>query len=346
MSPRVRVLVADDSPATQVALCAILSADPRIEVVGAAADGVEALELARSLRPDVITMDVQMPRMDGLAATAAIMVEAPARILVVASVLSEDQQALSFRAMSAGALEVIPKPHGITPEELRPWGGKLADSICLMAEVPVVTRRRTPAPAPLPRRTTGRVDAVGLVASTGGPPALGQILGALPADLPVPILVAQHIASGFIHGMRRWLSEVSRLQIQVVRGATPLRPGTVYLAEDGTDLIAGPDGLAYPRPPSGTYRPSGNRLLSSLARAYGARAGGFVLTGMGEDGAQGLLEIRLAGGAACAQDEATSVVFGMPQAASRLGAVESLLPLPAIASAIVELCAKRKKETV
>jgi len=352
VSGRVRVLVADDSQTVQKALLKLLSRDGRIEVVGAAGDGVEAVDLARSLRPDVITMDVRMPRLDGLAATAAIMAEAPSRILVVAS-LSEDQQALCFRAMNAGALEVIPKPLSASPEELPSWGAKLADSICLMAEVPVVTRRRSHALRALPRRAQGRVDALGLVASTGGPPALAEILGALPAELPVPIFVVQHIASGFSQGLRRWLSEITPLKVELVRGPTPARPGTVYLAQDGLDLLVDGEGLAATHPPQGPHRPNGTRLLSSIARCYGARGGGIVLTGMGDDGAQGLLEIRRAGGATFAQDEATCVVFGMPQAAQKLGAAESMLPLPAIPAVIVELCSaagspfgEQKKESV
>jgi two-component system chemotaxis response regulator CheB len=288
---RVRVLVADDSQTLQQALRVLLSEDPRIEVVGAAADGVEAVALAKTLRPDVITMDVRMPRLDGLAATAAIMAEAPARILVVAAV-SDDQQSLSFRAMSAGALEVIAKPQGVSADELRPWGTRLADSICLMSEVPVVTRRRSRALAALsglPLQSQGLVDVLGLVASTGGPPALAEILGVLPATLPVPILVAQHIASGFARGLRRWLSEVTPLQVELVTGPTALRPGTVYLPADASDLEVDRQGLAQAAPPSGTHRPSGNRLLSSLARVFGPRAAGVVLTGMGEDGALGLL---------------------------------------------------------
>jgi len=348
MGARVRVLVADDSQTVQQALLKLLGRDGRIEVVGAAADGVEAVALARTLRPDVITMDVRMPRLDGLAATAAIMAEAPSRILVVASV-SEDQQALCFRAMNVGALEVIPKPLSAAPDELGPWAGRLADSICLMAEVPVVTRRRSHALRALPRRAQGRVDALGLVASTGGPPALAEILGALPAGLPVPIFVAQHIASGFSQGLRRWLAEITPLQVELVRGPSPARPGTVYVAQDGLDLLVDAEGLVATHPPQGPHRPSGTRLLTSIARTYGARGGGVVLTGMGDDGAQGLLEIRRAGGATFAQDEATSVVFGMPQAAQKLGAVESMLPLPAIPAVIVELCSgqqQKKKESV
>ena len=154
----------------------------------------------------------------------------------------------------------------------------------------------------------------------------------------MPIFVAQHIAGGFSQGLRRWLSELTSLRVELVRGPTPARPGTVYLAQDGLDLVVDGEGLVATHPPSGPHRPNGTRLLTSIARTYGARSGGVVLTGMGDDGALGLLEIRRAGGAAYAQDEATCVVFGMPQAARKLGAVEALVPLPAIPAVLIELC--------
>src|SRR5205823_5538489 len=182
----IRVLVADDSTTLRTALCALLAEDPHLAIVGQAADGVEAVEKARALRPDVITMDVNMPRLDGLGATAAIMTEAPARVLVVSSVSEQRQLELSFRAMAAGALEVIAKPR--PGEEMRSWGRKVAQSIRLMSEVPVVRRHRTsPAPSLVQLSHAGEVDAIGLVASTGGPPALSRVLGELPADLPAPI---------------------------------------------------------------------------------------------------------------------------------------------------------------
>jgi two-component system, chemotaxis family, protein-glutamate methylesterase/glutaminase len=332
----VRVLVADDSATLRTALVALLGENPRLSIVGQAADGVEAVEKARTLRPDVITMDVNMPRLDGLGATAAIMTEAPSRVLVISSVRQHRQLELSFKAMAAGALELIAKPEGGI-EEMRRWGRKVAESVLLMAEVPVVRRHRS-APARVHLLNHGaHVDIVGLVASTGGPPALASVLGSLPRDLPVPLLVAQHIAHGFTAGLVRWFSSVGNLRVAAAQeGELPL-PGCVYLAPDGCDLEVDAAGhLRTPRP-TGLHCPSGNRLLQSLARTYGSRAAGFVLTGMGDDGAQGLLAMRQAGGATYAQDEQTSVVFGMPQAANACGASRSLLPLESIAPAILEL---------
>jgi two-component system, chemotaxis family, protein-glutamate methylesterase/glutaminase len=332
----IRVLVADDSTTLRTALVALLSEDPSLAIVGQAADGVEAVEKARALRPDVITMDVNMPRLDGLGATAAIMAEAPSRVLVISSVRQHRQLELSFKAMAAGALELIAKPEG---EEMRSWARRVAESVRLMAEVPVVRRHRArPTPA-RPHLTHGaQVDVVGLAASTGGPPALAQVLGGLPRDLPVPLLLAQHIASGFSAGLVRWFASVCKLRVVIAGdGDLPL-PGTVYLAPDGCDLEVDREGRVHVPRSSGLHCPSGNKLLGSLARAYGSRAAGFVLTGMGDDGAQGLLELKRAGGATYAQDEQTSVVFGMPQAAHACGAARALLPLESIAPAILELC--------
>lgn len=340
---RIRVLLADDSQTILNALSILLADEPDIEVVGRAADGVEAVSLARSLRPDVITMDVMMPRLDGLGATAAIMAEAPARVLIVSS-LTESQMDLSFRAIEAGALELISKPKASGgPDELRRWGKRLAESIRLMAEVPVITRRRLSSlPAEMPRGREGTVDVFGLVASTGGPPALALLLGALPASLPVPILVAQHITEGFTAGLVRWLAAVSPLKISIAQEGKVCMPGEVYLPPDGHHMEVDSEGLLHcPKSDGSGHTPSGNRLLSSMARAYGARAAGIVLTGMGDDGAQGLLDLRNAGGQTFAQDATSSVVFGMPQAAFQLKATQILLPLEAMAPVIRELAERR-----
>jgi len=339
----VRVLVADDSMTLRTALCTLLAEDPRLSIIGQAADGVEAVEKARALRPDVITMDVNMPHLDGLGATAAIMAEAPSRVLVISSVRQHRQLELSFKAMAAGALELIAKPEG-GPDEMRRWARRVAESVLLMAEVPVVRRHRFSPIRKAPVIAHGaHVDVVGIAASTGGPPALAHVLGSLPRDLPVPLLLAQHIASGFTAGLVRWFGSVCSLRVGIAEDGELPQPGRVYLPPDGCDLeVDGEGQLRVPRS-MGLHCPSGNKLLDSIARTFGSRAAGFVLTGMGDDGAQGLLELKRAGGATYAQDEQSSVVFGMPQAAQACGATRELLALESIGPAILELCKDRRR---
>jgi two-component system, chemotaxis family, protein-glutamate methylesterase/glutaminase len=336
----IRVLVVDDSQSMRTALVSLLGEEKDLHVVGQAKDGVEAVQKARALRPDVITMDLNMPQLDGLGATAAIMAESPSRVLVVCEVSQHHQLDLSFRAMAAGALEVLPKPRA-GAKELRLFGHRVAEAVRLMAEVPVVRRHRSAHSGVGLKPHPPGVRAIGIVASTGGPPALAVVLRSLPGELSAPVLVAQHIAAGFTAGLVRWLSGVSPLRIQTAEQGTKTRAGHCYLAPDDCDLEIDADGvLSTPR--SGTVHcPSGNRLLQSLARAYGSRAVGIVLTGMGDDGAQGLLAVRNAGGATFAQDEESCVVFGMPHAARACGATDTLLPLGAIGPLLVDLCGKQ-----
>lgn len=352
---RIRTLIADDSPTMRAALSRLLAEDPLIEVVGVATDGAEAVAQARALRPDVITMDVKMPRLDGLEATAAIMSTVPARILIVSAVHEDAQQDLSFRAIAAGALEVIAKPTGDAGFDLRAWGRRVAESVRLMAEVPVVTRRRLGLVMPMPPVAgdaldrparvrvagPGVVDAFAIVSSTGGPPALAAILGALPATLPIPIFLAQHMAFGFVPGLQRWLASVTPLAVTLAEHGTIARPGHAYLPPDGHDLTLGPGGYLETTPNPGGHCPSGDRLLNSLARSYGARAGGVVLTGMGDDGAQGLLAMRRAGAATFGQDEASCVVYGMPRVAFAVGAVQAQVGVEQVAAIIQDLCRNR-----
>jgi two-component system chemotaxis response regulator CheB len=333
----IRVLIAEDSATMRDTLVALLGADPRMNVVGCAADGVEAVAMAKTLSPHVITMDVLMPRLDGVGAIAAIMAEAPTRILVVSSVVDDKQVDLAFRAIAAGALELIGKPLAHRSDGLRAWGRSVIDAICLMAEVPVVTRRRWGPGFDAGPHGTRCVDAIGIVASTGGPPALAAILGQMPPDLPVAVLIAQHIAERFTDGLVRWLRHVTQLPVSVARDGQPCLAGHAYLAPDSRDLEVTPDKLLKLSPPSSKYSPSGDRLLESLAAVYGRRCAGIVLTGMGDDGALGLLEIRRAGGTTIAQSESSCVVFGMPKAAAERGGTQTMLPLEGIADAIKEL---------
>lgn len=209
--------------------------------------------MAKSLRPDVMTMDVVMPGIDGVEATARIMANNPVRILIVSSYVDNRQVDLSFRAIGAGALEVVAKPTNVRADELRSWASRVCDTIVLMAEVPVITRHRRTGIRPFGRS----VDSIGLVASTGGPPALAQIIGALPAELPIPLLIAQHIADGFAAGLVRWLAQVSRLKVVVATAGTAPRPGHVYLPPDHCDLEIARDGMLHTPRASERHSPRG-----------------------------------------------------------------------------------------
>jgi two-component system chemotaxis response regulator CheB len=333
----IRVLVADDSSAMREALTSLLGEEPGIEVVGVAADGEQAVRMAKRLRPDVITMDVQMPRLNGLEATGIIMASVPCRILIVCDVADGRGVDLSFRAIAVGALDLIAKNIRGDPDPLKHLGSRVAEAIRLMADVPVVARRFRSRPgdsgAALP---SSKGEIVGIVASTGGPAALASILSRLPASFPAPILVAQHTTVGFAAGLARYLSSVGPLPVVMAEPGRP-RAGHVYFAPDGCDLVVDASGNLETPPPLGPHSPSGDRLLSSLARSFGNRAVGVVLTGLGEDGASGLLELFRAGAITIAQDEGSSVVFGMPRAAIHLGGASEVVGLQALPRALTSV---------
>jgi two-component system, chemotaxis family, protein-glutamate methylesterase/glutaminase len=330
----IRVLVADDSELFRELLSRIVAADPAFEVVAVAHDGNAAATYARTLRPDVITMDLHMPDADGFSGIARIMAETPTPILVLTA---NREEAVGFRALSLGALDILEKPQATT--DLDEYGQLLRSRLRLLAGVKVIRhlrglreRRATP------ERAAARPELVVIGASLGGPRALATLLRGLPPTFPVPIAVVQHIADGFTEGLASWLASESRLQVLEARDGERLRAGRVLVAPTGRHLLVS-DGIARlsDAPPVDTFKPSVTPLFLSAARVYGARACGVILTGMGRDGAEGLKAIHVAGGPTLAQDEATSAVFGMPRAAIELGAVDRILPIDDIARVLVEL---------
>lgn len=336
MSPagRVGVLVVDDSPVFCRAISRLISVDPEFEVLGNAADGDQAAARVQELRPDVVTMDLHMSRADGYAGIARIMADTPTPILVLTESPTE---AAAFRSLSLGALDILAKPAADT--DLRAYGLVLRTRLKLLAGVKVIrhprglrgARRQPPRAGPIRR------ELVVIGASLGGPRALAQLLRALPADLPAPVAVVQHIADGFTEGLTAWLSQETPLAVSTARDGDALRPGRVLLAPSGSHLVVAEGCVRLSAdPPVETFRPSATTLLASAARVYGARACGVILTGMGRDGAEGLKALRDAGGCTLAQDEASSAVFGMPRAAIELGAAERVLPLDEIPRAILE----------
>lgn len=341
---RLPVLVVDDSPLSVDVLASRIARDPRLEVAGVAYDGLRAVELARTLRPTVITMDLHMPKLDGLGAIERIMRERPTRILVVTA--QDDRGTLAFEALRRGASDLLEKP---APHDR---SDALCERIWALARAPIRSASSEGAPARPGTAQRGprvqadtHVAAIGVVASTGGPAALAAVLGGLPADLGASILVVQHLPSGFAPRLARWLDGVSPLTVSIASEGELLAPGRVLIAADDRHLTI--DGRRrvrlLPGPPIGGHRPSGTRLLTSLADELGARAAGVVLTGMGRDGADGLLALRRAGGRTLVQDEATSAVYGMPRAALETQAAEMSVPLDGIAASLLALAGRSRR---
>jgi two-component system chemotaxis response regulator CheB len=335
----IRVLIAEDSLTTRLLLAEILTSDPEIEVVGQAKDGVEAVALTRSLRPDLVTMDIHMPRMDGLQATKEIMITSPTPIVIItgSSMVGEVEGCMS--ALRAGALDVVSKPPDPTAPSFDEVSRRLVATIKALAGVKVVRHWRPAARAAPIEAVRRRGPLVAIATSTGGPAALEQLFRGLAGNFPAPILVVQHIAPGFTAGLASWLNSVSDLRVKVAEQGEVLRPGTVYLAPDGQHLgVHEPSRISLSdAPPVGGFRPSGTFLFESVAAMAGCGAVAVILTGMGEDGVAGLRAIRAAGGQVIAQDEKSSVVFGMPGAAVAAGLVDQVLPLAAIAGRLVYL---------
>jgi two-component system chemotaxis response regulator CheB len=336
----IRVLLAEDSAVTRAYLSYLLEDDPGIEVVGAAKDGREAVELAASLRPDVILMDVHMPNVDGYEATRQIMASTPTPIVMATASSSQSETRGGFTALEAGALILLSKPPALWEEGHDESAAELLRTLKLMAEVKVVRRwngRRENGTHPsnrFPRPHEPKVVAIG--ASTGGPQAISAILAALPGALGVPVLLVQHISDGFIDGFVEWLGTRTPMEVVVAGQGESLRPGTVHVAGGGRHMTVTRDGRLNldHGPPMNGFRPSISRLFSSVASTCGREAVGVLLTGMGRDGADGLRQMRDAGGLTIAQDEASSVIFGMPGEAVRLKAACEVLPPAAIAEAL------------
>lgn len=345
-SEPIHVVVVDDSPTVQRLLVAILQEADGIEVVGTGASGRDAIRLVQRMRPDVVTMDLRMPGMDGLEATRQIMRQTPTPIVIVTGTLMQADIDITFEALRAGALTVVRTPGLADPEGC----DKVVQAVRLMAEVPVVHhwgRTGRGQPPPQPRMDNHRgIQMIGFAASTGGPGALATILRQLPADFCVPVLVVQHVAAGFVYGLAEWLDGETPLKVSLANHGDRPQPGTVLIAPDDYHLQVNTAGIVElcKEPAYKQLRPSANYLFRSLAQAYGPRAAGIVLTGMGDDGAEGLRALRRAGGLTIAQDEASCIVYGMPQEALAHNAVQRELALEQITMTLVRLTGQGARE--
>ncbi|MBW3662508.1 MAG: chemotaxis-specific protein-glutamate methyltransferase CheB [Actinobacteria bacterium] len=354
MSDLIRVLVADDSATSRTFLVGILSAHPGIVVVGQARDGAEAVALTTRLQPSIVVMDAVMPGMDGFEATQRIMADVPTPVLVVTSALDPSDVALALRSVEVGALAVLPKPTGGTDDGARREAAGFARKVVTLASVRVIRRypgagsrgqRRSAtdvatAQVVSPRRAV--IEIVAVAASTGGPRVVYELLSALPRDLPVPVLVVQHIAEGFVEGFARWLDAGTELVVRLAVEGEPLTPGTVLVAPEDRHLrvdhlrrVVLDDG-----PPIGGFRPAATALFESIAEAYGDRGAGVMLSGLGDDGLAGLLSLHASGGVVLAQDEATCAVFGMPGVVAAAGIAQTVGPVGALAEQILQHTAK------
>ena len=336
-----RVVLADDSATARELLRAILQHDGDIRVVGEATDGGAAVSLVTRERPDLVVMDVHMPVMDGLQATKEIMMRAPTPIIIVSAVTQRDVD-LSLSATQAGALLALPKPEAPGSPRFQRAADELRSMVRAMAQVKVVRHWSPGTPRgdiARPREPIRRPSLVAIAASTGGPAALRRLLIDIPRGFPAPILIVQHIARDFTAGFVEWLAGSCALPIALAADGEPLAPGRVFVAPDDTHLGVTADGRAQlsKAPPIGGFRPSANYLFESAARAVGPRLLAIVLTGMGSDGAEGLVAARRAGAYVIAQDEASSVVYGMAGEAVGRGAVDTVASLDGIARYLVEL---------
>ena len=339
----IRVLLVDDSASVRAVLRRFFSRTRDIKVVGEAADGAQAVQAVLDQQPHVVVMDLQMPVLDGYEATERIMAVRPTPIVVLSSRANRNQMQTAFEAMRRGALEVLPKP-----EDTPSWQ-QLADSlpetvrtVAGAQAAPRATRPRAVRPAALANAPV-ELRWVALGASTGGPAALREFLEEVPADAPVGFLIVQHIASGFELGLADWLNKEFPFDVRLAQDGEVLRRGAVRLAPGGSHLKLEADGvlrLDSDTPPRRGHRPSVDEMFLSCAAHCPREVAGVLMTGMGADGVEGLLALRQAGGVTLVQDEASSVVFGMPRVALERGAAEVALPPRALARTLAKLWKK------
>ncbi len=356
MPSTIKVLIVDDSALIRQMLVRALAVDPRIDVVGTAKTGVEAIEKALSLAPDVITLDVEMPEMTGIEALPHIIRSTRARVVMLSSI---DDPDTTYQALSLGAVDFIAKPKAGFATSLSELSElmlkkirtayRINPDLRITEHVPPVERAfaRGVEYAPAPIRPAARTitsiprvlrRVVAIAASTGGPPALEAVFSGLSADLPSAYLVVQHLPAGFTASLAKRLGKVT--DIRIVEGAQDMtiEAGMAYIAPHGTHMVV--EGSRHPRihllegPSIHGVKPAADPLLQSIAAVFGSHSVGVVLTGMGSDGASGLKDIHAVGGETIVQDEDTSVVWGMPGAASKLGVVDRVVPLPRIAAEV------------
>lgn len=342
---RVRVLVVDDSAFMRKAISTMLESDPEIEVVDTARDGLEAIEKVKALNPDLVTLDVEMPRMDGLTALKHIMEEHPLPVLMVSSLTTEGAEA-TLTALELGAVDFIPKDLSYVSLDIV----KIKDS--LLEKVKTIARRGLrrigpmgPKVLTLPPKRKFELVAIGV--STGGPMSLQKILPKFPPDLPAGVLIAQHMPPNFTRPLAERLDKLSPFEVREAEDGDEVVPGRVLLAPGGRHLRVRRRGEVEvdESPVQALYKPSVDELMASVARHYGPWGVGVIMTGMGHDGREGVRLLKEKGGYVIAQDEASCVIYGMPKAVVEEGLADAILPLEKIPEHISKLFPKTKEGT-
>lgn len=350
----IRVLVVEDSLTVAALLTHLIDSESDMKVVGVARDGRAAIKLAGELKPDVVTMDVMLPEMDGLAAIRAIMSTVPLPIIVISSSIDGPECKIGFEALKEGALAVLPKPENILSGDFGKTGREIVRALRRYHGMRLVTRRARTPTLSVPAATgqgianASHCELVAIGVSTGGPPALAAVIGALPADFDVPVGIVIHMTDAFIPGFVTWFADVTKRQVSVARDGEAVRRGHVYVAQGGRHLTVS---RALDRQlvwrlqdsvPVNGFKPSVTPFLASVAGTCGPTAIGCIMTGMGADGVDGLMQMRRAGAHTFVQDQATSVVFGMPGAALKARAADIAVPLENIAMHIRGMAARMR----
>lgn len=347
----IKVLVVDDLPVVREFVTHILDSDPEIRVIGTASNGEEAVLAVRDMRPDVVTMDVHMPKMDGFEATRIIMETTPVPIIIVSGSVDPREVSMTFRAVEAGAVAFVARPAGIGHTYHEKNVRELLQNVRAMSGVRVVRRwprstREGQAfllPEKAVRRETSETGVVAIGASTGGPVVIQLILASLSRDFPAPVLIVQHMAKGFTRGFAEWLALSSGIPVKLAVHGEPLHPGCAYVAPDGFDLLVESEGWITLKKGdnSKSHCPSVSHLFRSVSEVYGGNAVGILLTGMGKDGAEELLLMKERGAVTIAQNEESSIVYGMPGEADRLNAATHILPPDSIIDVLKRVACER-----
>ena len=347
----IKVLIVDDSKVIQEFLAHLLTSDPDIRVVGFASSGSEAVELVRMKKPDVITMDIHMPGIDGYEATRTIMETVPTPIVIVSGSSGKKEVTNTFKLLDAGALAVVIRPPGFEHPQFTASRKELIQTVKLMSEVKVVRlfpRSRKEQKKPLHLVQTfendlKRIQVIAIGASTGGPMALQIILSRLPEDLPVPVLIVQHIAKGFVKGFHEWLSATSGIKLKIAEDGETISEGIGYIAPNNFHMgvVRGNKISLSDQPPENGLKPSVSFLFRSVAQTFGPNALGVLLTGMGKDGADELKAMKDKGAFTLVQNEESSVVFGMPGEALSIGAADQALSPEKIAEILAKSGSKK-----